>query len=673
MKLAYVDLCGFRGYRKQLRIEFPGGFTVIDGRNGVGKSTIFDAVEFGLTGTITKYGDATADRETIADYIWWTGEGPPPDERYVEVGFQDGDDVLPVRRTQLSEADPSAMDALMQRLCDVATMPKSPLGQLGRASIIRDEHIASLSLDLKEADRYGLLCDAIGATDADVWIERGARLASLAKRRLQAAEKEVEDTAREVTAAGRQVDELRSGVMEEATVAAAASRLQAFIGRTVLPDQLADPARTAIVERLRTLEDLNWLRSAWENAVDAEARLSDLRSAIATVENNKRLAEAGLAALEDGEPEASLGDLACQARDLDALVRLGRNLGLHDGHCPLCASNITHSQFDNGLAIAAAHARQLDEKAVEMASLERARKAAQDALIAAEEELKRQQNLLSLSEATAEEFRQRLIAIGLPENAGLQEISERHQVLTATISATREDLRIIDTLKLNDGLARALRAEAEANEVNSRAEKKLGLARRADNRAQALHDAARRAAGESLDRRLERVLPLMSELYRRLRPHPIWGDIEYKIRGDVRRFLKLQVGNELNPQFIFSSGQRRATGLAFLLSVNLSLAWSRWSTILLDDPVQHVDDFRSIQLTEVLAQLLTGGRQIICAVEDAALADLLCRRLPISRRGDGKRVTLGPAPDGSLTKLQEFELAPLPQQSLVTGPQRLAV
>jgi hypothetical protein len=47
----------------------------------------------------------------IADYIWWTGEGPPPKERYVEVGFHDGNDVLPVRRTQLSEADPSAMDA----------------------------------------------------------------------------------------------------------------------------------------------------------------------------------------------------------------------------------------------------------------------------------------------------------------------------------------------------------------------------------------------------------------------------------------------------------------------------------------------------------------------------------------------------------------------------------
>ncbi|MES2434876.1 MAG: hypothetical protein V4586_13770 [Pseudomonadota bacterium] len=120
----------------------------------------------------------------------------------------------------------------------------------------------------------------------------------------------------------------------------------------------------------------------------------------------------------------------------------------------------------------------------------------------------------------------------------------------------------------------------------------------------------------------------MSELCKRLRPHPIWRDIEYSVRGDVKRFLTLKVNGEVNPQFVFSSGQRRATGLAFLLSVNLSIAWSKWQSILLDDPVQHVDDFRTVHLAEVLAQLCASGRQVICAVEDSALDDLMCRRLP---------------------------------------------
>ena len=92
MKLDYLDLCGFRGYRNQVRIEFADRFTVIDGRNGVGKSTIFDAIEFALTGQLSKYQEAKASGESVADYIWWTGGDSPPMDRYVEIGFRNSDE-----------------------------------------------------------------------------------------------------------------------------------------------------------------------------------------------------------------------------------------------------------------------------------------------------------------------------------------------------------------------------------------------------------------------------------------------------------------------------------------------------------------------------------------------------------------------------------------------------
>lgn len=52
-----------------------------------------------------------------------------------------------------------------------------------------------------------------------------------------------------------------------------------------------------------------------------------------------------------------------------------------------------------------------------------------------------------------------------------------------------------------------------------------------------------------------------------------------------------------------------------------------WRTLLLDDPVQHIDDFRALHLVELLAAVGRDHRQIVCAVEDSALADLLTRRL----------------------------------------------
>ena len=120
----------------------------------MGKSTIFDAVEFALTGTILKYGSAKAAGETVADYIWWTGEGPSPTDRYVEVGFRAGGETVPIRRTQLVDADPKTLSDLVQRLCDASLSPPRPLEQLCAASIIRDELIAALSLDLTETERY---------------------------------------------------------------------------------------------------------------------------------------------------------------------------------------------------------------------------------------------------------------------------------------------------------------------------------------------------------------------------------------------------------------------------------------------------------------------------------------------------------------------------------------
>lgn len=227
-------------------------------------------------------------------------------------------------------------------------------------------------------------------------------------------------------------------------------------------------------------------------------------------------------------------------------------------------------------------------------------------------------------------------------------------------------------MRLSVELSKAIEAEASAKDRLQRGQERLGRARKAETTASTLFDASRRAAAETLDLRIERVLPLMAELYTRLKPHPVWQDIDYSIRGDLRRYLSLRVGQDLNPQFLFSSGQRRATGLAFLLSINLSLSWSRWESVLLDDPVQHVDDFRTVHLAEVLAQLVRAGKQIICAVEDPALADLMCRRLPIGELGAAFRITLAPTQTGTLHVETLDALKPLPARALKAPPAEIA-
>jgi chromosome segregation protein len=55
MKLEYVEMAGFRGFRDKVRFNLPSGFAILSGRNGTGKSTLLDGVDFALTGTINKF------------------------------------------------------------------------------------------------------------------------------------------------------------------------------------------------------------------------------------------------------------------------------------------------------------------------------------------------------------------------------------------------------------------------------------------------------------------------------------------------------------------------------------------------------------------------------------------------------------------------------------------
>ncbi|WP_210689823.1 ATP-binding protein [Pseudomonas chlororaphis] len=163
MRLDFIEVCGFRGFRDLVRINFGRGFTVITGRNGVGKSTLCDAVEFAITGSIDKYAVDKAAKESLSDYLWWRGEGVPK-AHYVTVSFV-GDDGKPftITRTRESGADHSA-DEIQAALCG-GPVPDNALRQLTRTSIIRDEWIAALSLDLTETERFDLVRSALGALE----------------------------------------------------------------------------------------------------------------------------------------------------------------------------------------------------------------------------------------------------------------------------------------------------------------------------------------------------------------------------------------------------------------------------------------------------------------------------------------------------------------------------
>ena len=135
-------------------------FTVLTGRNGVGKSTILDAIEFALTGTISKFAVTGAKGGGLEEHIWWVGEGSA-DSHFVTVRFLDDDGkLLEVTRSR-DKGIQGRVEDLANSLCTTATPVMDGWAEtLIRTTLIRDETLAALSLDLPEQARFAAVRSA---------------------------------------------------------------------------------------------------------------------------------------------------------------------------------------------------------------------------------------------------------------------------------------------------------------------------------------------------------------------------------------------------------------------------------------------------------------------------------------------------------------------------------
>ncbi len=672
MKLDFVEVCGFRGFRDRLRVTFGSGFTVITGRNGVGKSTLFDAVEYALTGSIDKYAIEKAAQESLSDYLWWRGSGRA-DAHYVTVSFTgDSGEVFAITRSRESGADKTAAE-IEAALCRIVR-PDDALRQLCRTSIIRDEWIAALSVDLSETERFELVRGALG-------LGQGSDFAAKAKAVLKAAEAAhgsrqaaYTDARNQLTRALTLLAEAKDAIVRTGDASAAMQVLvtatpgapQELIARLAAGRAVLTTGRArlgAIGEAIFQGREVLASRRALETP-DAVAKRAEAQVRLAEVtrlkEDAERVAAEANKVLELEERGNNI------AASLAAILEHGERLGRHDGHCPLCAAARTDEEFSAGLLLAR---QRMDVLASSVASARREATVAREAAsrLSAEFEQARAVWAEMESELTRQNAREQAHVAIFESNSLDFRFVQDPDGLEQYLNAERDRLidleRALLTLEVSQSVSRTASLEEQVAVLRQAVETSASaveISEKALAVAKAMDRGVRSISGEIMDERLAQISPLLNELYQRLRPHFDWRSIEYSIRGDVRRFLSLKVGDGLNPQFVFSSGQRRAAGLAFLLSVHLARAWTSWRTLLMDDPVQHIDDFRALHLIEVLAALRLGGRQVVCAVEDEALAELLCRRLLSTSESIGRRYDLDIGPSGATTVVLEKEVPPMP-------------
>ena len=550
MKLGLIEAAGFRGIKSSVSVPVTDGFLILNGRNGSGKSTLFDAIEFALTGQISRPALTPENREGIDNYIWWRGSGEPL-ERVVRLVFDLGDhrNLEVTRRPEGAEfrvfnhsGEISVLDeAALRGIFARESAPETQLlPRLCGTTIIRDEQITELSVDAPEASRFTLVRDTLGSTQTSDIEERLKRTKQVLDARVKRLESAYESARVEVNRLVAQTSEARSDFETEPDSEQAQLGLAVALGlaRDSDNDELMRRARSRIgqlrshtstlsrsiprlkeIERRRTeIETEAYqatdrrLNQQLVQGVEAERLAKDARSA----------AEREAGRFEEQQPHI---------RSLGELLEHGKRVGLQDGRCPLCGSGMTEESFESHLRETAEtverESRGLSTALTSREEALRAEGAAESRRRQAEAALRKHRQLGDDLRVELEEVDReirKMEGFAAPRELGADAIE-------SSLAEARSGLAAIEApmvgLEVSAAYARLVEQErvlAQAREGLASVQKSLDAARRASSHREQADRTVRRVAGELVDERLAQLEPLLMELYERLRPHVEWAN-----------------------------------------------------------------------------------------------------------------------------------------------------
>ena len=588
-----VDIDGFRGFCEPQRIDLSGSVVILAGPNGVGKTSVFDALQWLLLGSLERLKPLRARQNT--EYIVNAFHGEEPavvsarlmiGEGEVEImrrGRRDGG-MLEWRDENGSLRGEEAEQRLAGALLPSGDEPTGLRRSLMTSALLQQDVVREV-LEDKPTDRYQHLASLLGVDEAN-----GFEIA--ARRR-----------AERLAGAG---ESARAGLMRiEAQTRTVRERLQLLRAQQATASDTAR-VRDEIQERLTAHQDtLRFsfdLPAAGADALLLQANLGDLGDELTRAEAELEQLEARKqlvgqvdasqieAIAEEVEQAGATSASARQqlqeaetafetaSRNSEALASLATAaLPLLGDHCPVCQQEIVQSEVEQHLRelIVASGGGGLPELA---AKRQQAREAAEQ-IAAGEQELKGRLDSLRTQQRAHDQWaaeRQQL-------SVRIQAVSDRAREMGVEILRRTElaDLSLSALIATRDALQAAWRAvgdlasvlralpagdeiaaaEGELKRLEPAVEEARAQATKASARqeeAGTLQRAATRAAASVADLRFRELAPLIADIYRRLNPHPVFTELDfalgvYRERGEARPIVRdAEDTVEAEPLIVFS-------------------------------------------------------------------------------------------------------------------------
>lgn len=671
MRLSAIEIEGFRGFAQRMSFDLDADTVIIVGANGQGKTSLFDAVLWALSGSIPRLGN---DDTNLVSLYSVSGTSrvrlelrSGAKEKYVIDRSSDGKKQrLSIDINGTTYSDTEANYFIFKQLWPEALATEDSNAALTTAitrSVYLQQDLVRQFIETdNEQVRFKAASELVGAgrvTELQLELD-SAKTAWTRATNLR--EKEVGDIRNRLMLLESQLARLVDVTPQESldidkSWSAWWERATGLGVNLSIPKADSTEAPTAIdvaIKQLRELRRSNDrqhalckelvseiktslpateipnIDSLWKTSELAEEKLEQLRKELEKAE--RQAAKARRAQVEHRETREELGVLAQLAL---------RHLG---GNCPVCGQKHdeanTRRRLEELSATPIEEVMVIDDRTTKLAEdLEKQEQMCMDAkakLRDAEKADREYQDWISRRDSRLKEMGIHFIQES--------EIVEKLDVLDAELEDKNKKMADLEeegerlALKLAQVAELARRSELEQKVTKTRKEVEkhekdiLDRQQTGDLAAQIL-EGLRDAAYFIVREQLKRIEPVLRGIYAMIDPHPVFRNV-----GFVTRFTRgrgrlsttiddthANLSSE-SPWAVLSSSQMNALAVAVFLSFNLGMPRLPVETAMLDDPLQSLDDVNLLGLIDLLRRT-KGRRQLIISTHDSRFGHLIQRKL----------------------------------------------
>jgi len=671
MRLKRIEVSGFRGFASKQEFNLSSDAIIVVGANGFGKTSLLDAVQWGLCGRLGRLGKG--DDKVLSLYSN-TGQAR------VSLTLQNVEDEISITRVFDGENQDvwatidgrelkgaSAKARIFERLWPEAGMAKDGEESLSlaltRSVYLQQDRLRSFLEGADNQERFNVISELVGAgrlTELQTQLEKESRSWSTQTNKLNKEQSPLSD----------RVDNLKSQLNKLLEASKLGEQLSESIWShwwatakefdisiSEVPSPVSTEAGSLLdrtIRELQALRDQNKRRHTFAeqtkdlvNTPPAKPRnsIQELKKQLDTAIKASAQAKLSLKAAQEKAAEIRKSQIAAkeETEQKRALAQLA--LQLLDDKCPVCRQDYDSEKtrerlqgiLDEEVAISSGYT----DEPINIEEFAEKEKQAVQSEARAKKLLDETTGINKSFLMWEKECDDRLTELRVKD---LKDVNRQIEELLGACNDRGELLKELVTegeqLSLNlareSANARIKSTEADLkNAQNALAMHRLFVSKREVTSAtvKLLIEQLREARSKVVVDKLTEIEPLLQRIFARIDPHPTFRAVRLatefsygKGRLDAEIHDSLEEKFSKSPEIIFSSSQLNALAVSIFLSFNLALPNLPLQVAMLDDPIQSLDDINLLGLVDLLRRA-KDRRQILVSTHDARFGQLIARKL----------------------------------------------